>query len=200
MNHSYKGTWPKIGKKCFIAASANLIGDVEIGDGSSVWFNATVRGDLNPIRIGKDVSIQDNCVLHTARSQPILIGDSVVVGHGAIVHGAKIAGNAIIGMGAVLLSGSSIGRDCIIGAGSVVTEGTAIPDGSIALGSPAKVVKPVTKEHIERIRANVQEYTELNGDYLSEKAPGRIENADRDSGEAIHGQEHVFHGGDFGAC
>ncbi len=166
MLHDYLGKRPDIGKNCFIAPSADLIGDVRIGEGSSVWYNATVRGDLEGISIGKDVSVQDNCVLHTARGEPVEIGDSVVVGHGAIVHGARIAGKCIIGMGAVLLSGSRIGRNCIIGAGSVVTEGTMIPDGSIAIGIPAKVVKSVTKEHIERIEANVQEYVELNREYL----------------------------------
>ncbi len=166
MLHDYKGRRPDIGKDCFITPSADIIGDVRIGGGSSVWFNATVRGDLEAVLIGKAVSVQDNCVLHTARGEPVEIGDSVVVGHGAIVHGARIAGNCIIGMGAVLLSGSRIGRNCIIGAGSVVTEGTVIPDGSIAIGIPAKVVKPVTKEHIERIEANVREYVELNREYL----------------------------------
>lgn len=169
--YEYKRRGPKVGEGCFIAPSADIIGDVEIGDGSSVWFNATVRGDLNRIRIGKDVSIQDNCVLHTAREHPVEIADSVVVGHGAIVHGARIGGDTIIGMGAVLLSGSSVGKNCIIGAGSVVTEGTEIPDGSIALGAPAKVVKPVTRQHIERIKANVQEYVELNRDYLEGRGP-----------------------------
>jgi carbonic anhydrase/acetyltransferase-like protein (isoleucine patch superfamily) len=169
--HDYNGKTPKIGKNCFIAPSADIIGEVEIGDGSSVWYHATVRGDLERIRIGKDVSIQDNCVLHTSVGEPIEIGDSVVVGHGAIVHGARIAGHTIIGMGAILLSGSRIGRDCIIGAGSVVTEGTVIPDGSIAMGIPAKVVKQVSGEHIERIERNVQEYVGLTKDYL--KAPQR---------------------------
>ena len=166
MIHSYKDFSPKIANGCFIAPSADIIGDVVIGEGSSVWYHATVRGDLERIRVGKDVSIQDNCVLHTAKGEPVEIGDSVVVGHGAIVHGARIAGNAIIGMGAVLLSGSRIGRDCIIGAGSVVTEGTVIPDGSIALGIPAKVVKKVSEEHIDRIKRNVQEYIDLNKAYL----------------------------------
>lgn len=173
MIHSYKGFSPKIANGCFIAPSADIIGDVAIGEGSSVWFNATVRGDLERISVGKGVSIQDNCVVHTAKGEPVEIGDSVVVGHGAIVHGARIAGNAIIGMGAVLLSGSRIGRNCIIGAGSVVTEGTSVPDNCIAMGAPAKVVKSVTKEHMERIEANVQEYVELNREYLNSASARR---------------------------
>ena len=166
MLHEYRGKRPVIGKSCFIAPSADIIGDVELAEGSSVWFHATIRGDLDRISIGSKVSIQDNCVVHTAKGEPVEIGDSVVVGHGAIVHGARISGNSIIGMGAILLSGSRIGRNCIIGAGSVVTEGTSIPDNSIALGTPAKVVKQVSGEHIKRIESNVQEYVELNAHYL----------------------------------
>jgi carbonic anhydrase/acetyltransferase-like protein (isoleucine patch superfamily) len=168
MRYRYGRHEPKIAEGCFIAPSADIIGDVEIGSGTSVWFSATIRGDLNSIRIGKRSSVQDNCVIHTEKATPTEIGDSVVVGHRAIVHAAKIGGGTIIGMGAVILSRAVIGKDCIIGAGSVVTEGTAIPDGSIAIGSPAKVVKPVTREHIERIRRNVQEYAELNEAYLKE--------------------------------
>ncbi len=178
MIYNYSGAKPKIGKGCFIAPSADVIGKVEVGDGSGVWFNAVARGDLNAIRIGKRTSIQDNCVLHTEQRISVDIGDDVVVGHRAIVHAAKIGDGTIIGMGAVVLSGASIGKNCIIGAGSVVTEGTAIPDGSIAMGTPAKVVKTVTKEHIERIRANVEEYCELNEGYLKR---GNF-HADRDSG------------------
>lgn len=166
MIYGYMDFEPKIGKRCYIAPSADIIGKVEIGEGSSVWFNATVRGDLNSITIGQDVSIQDNCVLHTAKDEPVVIGDSVVVGHGAIVHGARIEGHCIIGMGAILLSGARIGKNCIIGAGCVVTEGATIPANSIAVGIPAKVVKEVSEEHIDRIRKNVQEYIELNRAYL----------------------------------
>jgi len=170
MLHNYKGKNPKIAPGCFIAPSADIIGDVELGGGSSVWFNATIRADLNPVRIGKNVSIQDNCSVHVSREDPTEIADDVVVGHGAIVHGAKVGSNTIIGMGAILLNGSKVGKNCIIGAGSVVTEGTEIPDNSIALGTPCKAVKPATPEHIERIRKNVAEYAMLNRDYLAMEA------------------------------
>jgi len=169
----YKIKSPKIAMDCFIAPSAEIIGDIELGAGSSVWFNATMRADLNPIRIGKNVSIQDNCTVHVSRDDRTEIADDVVVGHGAIVHGAKVDSNTIIGMGAILLNGSRVGKNCIIGAGSVVTEGTEIPDNSIALGTPCKVVKPATPEHIERIRKNVAEYAVLNRDYLSMEAKSR---------------------------
>jgi len=168
MLHKYKNIIPKIGKECFVPPSAEIIGDVAIGEGSSVWFNATIRGDLNPVRIGKNVSIQDNCSVHVSRDDVTEIADNVVVGHGAIVHGAKVGSNTIIGMGAILLNGVKVGKNCIIGAGSVVTERTEIPDNSIAIGTPCKVVKPATPGHIERIKKNVQEYVRLNEDYLEE--------------------------------
>ena len=166
MIHRFGKYFPKVANDCFIAPSAEIIGDVELGEGSSVWFNATIRADLNKIRIGKNVSIQDNCSVHVSRNDASEIADGVVVGHGAIVHGAKIGPVTIIGMGAILLNGSSVGKNCIIGAGSVVTEGTNIPDNSIALGTPCKVVKPATPDHIERIKRNVLEYEDLNKAYL----------------------------------
>jgi len=170
MLHNYKGKNPKIAPDCFIAPGAEVIGDAVIGEGSSVWFNATIRADLNPVRIGKNVSIQDNCSVHVSRDDPTEISDDVVVGHGAIVHGAKVGSNTIIGMGAILLNGAKVGKNCIIGAGSVVTEGTEIPDNSIALGTPCKAVKPATPEHLIRIRKNVEEYTMLNREYLANES------------------------------
>jgi carbonic anhydrase/acetyltransferase-like protein (isoleucine patch superfamily) len=170
MLHKYKSKFPEIAPGCFVAPSAEIIGDIKIGEGSSVWFNATIRADLNPIRIGKCVSIQDNCTVHVSRDDPTEIADDVVIGHGAIIHGARVGSKTIIGMGAILLNGSKIGRSCIIGAGSVVTEGAEIPDNSIAFGTPAKVVKFATPEHIERIRRNVEEYSRLNCDYLTMEA------------------------------
>ena len=169
MIHQFGKISPKIEKDCFIAPSAEIIGDVELGAGASVWFNATIRADMNKVRIGKNVSIQDNCSVHVSRDDPTEIADDVVVGHGAIVHGAKVGSNTIIGMGAILLNGSRVGKNCIIGAGSVVTEGSQIPDNSIAIGTPCKVVKPATPEHIERIKRNVLEYSELNKKYIGEK-------------------------------
>lgn len=168
MLRKYKDFSPEIGNNCFIAPSADVIGDVKIGDGSSVWFNAVVRADIAPIRIGKNVSIQDNCMLHVSKDASIEIKDDVAVGHSSTVHSASINSNTIIGMGATLLNNSRIGKNCIIGAGSLVTEGTDIPDNSVAMGIPAKVVKQVTDAHLERIRRNIQEYVELNADYLKD--------------------------------
>ncbi len=165
MIYPFENKKPIIHASCFIAPSADIVGDVKIGENSSVWFNATIRADQNPIVIGKNVSVQDNCVVHVDFESGTHIADDVVVGHSAIVHGCKIGSNTIIGMGAIILSGVEIGRNCIIGAGSVVTEGTKIPDNSIAMGTPAKVVKQVTEEHLKRIKKNVDVYVELNKKY-----------------------------------
>jgi carbonic anhydrase/acetyltransferase-like protein (isoleucine patch superfamily) len=166
MLFSYKEFSPKIGKGCFIAPSAEIIGRVELGDGSSAWFSSSIRADLNFVRIGANVSIQDNCSVHCGAEDPVEIADDVVIGHNAIIHGTSIGSNTIIGMGAILLNGSKVGKNCIIGAGAVVTEGKEIPDNSIAFGAPAKVMKEATTEHIERIKRNVEEYSKLNNSYL----------------------------------
>ncbi|MBI5046138.1 gamma carbonic anhydrase family protein [Candidatus Micrarchaeota archaeon] len=173
--YKFKNNTPKISVDCFIADSADIIGNVTIEAGSSVWFNATIRADQNSVKIGKNVSIQDNCVVHTDPHEPVFISDNVVVGHGAIVHSATIGSNTIIGMGAIVLTGAKIGNNCIIGAGSVVTEGTTVPDNSIAVGSPVKVIKQTTEAHIERIKKNVLAYNELNRQYLEK---GNLKKAD----------------------
>ncbi len=165
MLYEYKNKHPKVHDSCFIAPSADLIGDVEIDSGSSIWFNVTIRADQNYVHLGKNVSIQDNSVIHVDGKNPVIISDDVVIGHGAIIHGSSIKSNCIIGMGAILLSGSSIGKNCIVGAGSVVTEGTNIPDNSIVLGTPGKVVKQTTNIHLKRIKKNVEIYMGHNDDY-----------------------------------
>jgi carbonic anhydrase/acetyltransferase-like protein (isoleucine patch superfamily) len=175
MLYRYKEFSPKIAENCFIAPSADVIGEVEIDSGSSIWFNASLRGDLSGIKIGKNTNIQDNCVLHTSKKDPVEIGDNVVIAHNSIVHGARVESNTMIAMGAVLLNGVNIGKNCIVGAGSVVMEGTEIPDNSIVLGTPAKVVKEVSQEHIARIKRNVQEYQELNNEYLDSKNFKRLD-------------------------
>ena len=168
MIYEHNGKKPRIAAGCFIAPSADIIGDVEIGEGSSVWFSASVRADLSAIRIGKRVSVQDGVVIHTDSECDVVIGDGVAIGHKAVIHSAKIGDNCLIGMGAVILSGAKIGRNCIVGAGSVVTEGTFIKDDSIVMGIPGKAVKETTPVHLERIRKAVAEYDELNEQYLSQ--------------------------------
>ncbi len=130
----------------WVGEGAAVVGNVTIGDESSVWFNAVIRGDEAPIVIGCGTNVQDGVVIHADTGFPVKVGNSVTIGHNAIVHGCTIGHNSLIGMGAIILNGAQIGEDCIIGAGSLVTSGTVIPDGMMAFGSPAKVIRPLTEE------------------------------------------------------
>ena len=135
-----------------VARGAVLVGEVTLGEESSVWYNAVVRADNAPIVIGARSNIQDCCVLHVDEGHPIQIGDGVTVGHGAILHGCTIGDNSLIGMGAVVLNGAQIGKNCIIGASALVTQGMQVPDGSMLLGVPAKVRRPLTEEEITALK------------------------------------------------
>ena len=151
----------------FVAPGGVVVGDVEIGADSSVWYNAVLRGDVAPIRIGARTNIQDGAVLHGATGFPVLVGDNVTVGHNAIVHGCTVGSNTLVGMGAIVLNGARIGDDCIIGAGALVTQGTVIPNGSVAFGSPAQVIRPTSDKDRASNRANAAEYVHLAHDALS---------------------------------
>lgn len=148
----------KVDASAWVADSADVIGNVEIGQECGVWYNAVVRGDLNKITIGDGTNIQDGAVVHTDIQNPCTIGSMVSVGHNAVVHGCTIGNRTLIGMGAILLNGCKIGDNCIIGAGSLVTEGKEIPSGSLALGSPAKVVRQLTEEEIQKLETNAMTY------------------------------------------
>ncbi len=150
----------KISKKAFVHEKAFVHGDVEIADNSSVWPGAVIRADEGSIRIGRNSSIQDNCVLH---GHSLTIGDSVTVGHAAVLHGCKIGSNVLIGMGAIILDNAEIGDWCIIAAGSVVREGQKIPAGSLAAGVPAKVKRSLTEEDKGRIGFSCTAYTKRLG-------------------------------------
>jgi Carbonic anhydrases/acetyltransferases, isoleucine patch superfamily len=130
----FLGKWPKVSPKAMIHPTAYVIGEVEIGEYSSLWHYVVVRGDNDYIRIGKETNVQENSTIHTDPGFPVEIGDRVTIGHNAVIHGAKIGSNVIIGMGAIVLNGAKIGSYSIIGAGAVVTQGTEIPEGSLALG------------------------------------------------------------------
>jgi carbonic anhydrase/acetyltransferase-like protein (isoleucine patch superfamily) len=145
-----------------IKTGAVLTGSVTIGPSSSIWYNSVLRADSDSITIGAESNIQDGCVLHVDTGFPIRIADGVTVGHGAILHGCSIGSNTVIGMGSIILNGASIGRNCIIGAGALVTQHTVIPDGSLALGVPAKIVRSLTPEEIQENRANALEYLTLS--------------------------------------
>ena len=167
MLSSFKNKNPHIHPSVYAAETAEIIGDVDIGENSSVWNGAILRGDMNYIRLGKNVNVQDNVVMHgTFLKYPTIVGDNVSIGHAAIVHGCTIRNNCIIGMGAEVLEGAEIGEWCIVGAGAVVTEGMKISDGSLVLGIPAKVVKKLTDKQKERITANWQGYIALKEAYI----------------------------------
>ena len=155
---SYEGIEPNLHDTVFVAPGAMIIGDVTIGDESSIWFNAVLRGDLEPIRIGCRTNIQDGTVIHMDRGVPCIIGDDVTVGHGAILHGCVIENEALVGMGAILLTGARIGERAIIAAGSLVLEGQEIPADSVAMGVPAKVRREVSEEERIRIREGKDDY------------------------------------------
>lgn len=158
----YNGIIPKISSDVYISENATIIGDVEIEEGSSIWFGAVLRGDVCYIKIGKFSNIQDNAVIHVNYEVPTIIGNYVTVGHSAIVHGASISDYVIVGMGAVVLDRVKVGKNVIIGAGSVVPPGMEIPDGVLVLGVPAKVVRNLTSEEIKHIEKNAIDYVLLS--------------------------------------
>lgn len=150
----------------FIAPGAAVYGDVVLGEKASVWFNAVVRAERAPVRIGEGTNIQDNAVVHVDPGHAAVLGSYVTVGHGAIVHGCKIGDNTLIGMGAIILNGTVIGKNCIIGAGALVTQNTVIPDNSLVIGSPAKVKREVTDKEAEHNRLNALLYVQEAKEYM----------------------------------
>jgi carbonic anhydrase/acetyltransferase-like protein (isoleucine patch superfamily) len=158
---SFNGKLPKIHESVYISENVSIIGDVEIGENSSVWFGAVIRGDVCNVKIGNNSNIQDNAVIHVNYNMPSIIGDFVTVGHSAIIHGATIGDFVIVGMGAIVLDGAKVGRDVIIAAGSLVPPRMEIPDGVMVMGVPAKIVRTLRNEEIEHIKKNALDYVEL---------------------------------------
>lgn len=147
---SVKGISPKFGKNCFLAENATVVGEVEMGDNCSVWFNAVVRGDVHYIKIGNNVNIQDGVVIHcTYKKAPVNIGDNVSIAHNAIVHGCTIESNVLIGMGAIIMDGAIVQRDSIVAAGALVSKDTIVESGSVYAGVPAKKIKSIDKDLLE---------------------------------------------------
>ena len=171
---SVRGFVPKIGSDCFLADNAAIIGDVEIGDGCSIWFGTVLRGDVNSIRIGNRVNVQDGTVIHTLYQKSVsIIGDDVSIGHNAIIHGAKIENGALIGMGAIILDHAVVGEGAIIAAGSVVLTGTQVEPGSIYAGVPAKFVKKVDTEQSKEMNQKIaQNYLMYAGWFKEEENEG----------------------------
>ena len=158
--YSLNGVTPKIADDVYIAPGAIVAGDVEIGTGSSIWFNVVLRGDTEPIRIGARTNIQDGAVLHIDPGAPFIVGYDVTIGHGAIVHGANIGNGATIGMGAVVLSFATIGERAVIAAGAVVSEGTEVPPATLMMGVPAKPRRELEPELQERMAMGSRHYVE----------------------------------------
>jgi carbonic anhydrase/acetyltransferase-like protein (isoleucine patch superfamily) len=150
---------PRLGQGVYIARGAVVVGDVTLGDFSSIWYNAVLRGDINRIVVGHHTNIQDNAVLHLENDLPCLVGNYVTVGHGAIVHACTVGDETLVGMGAIILDGAVIGRQCLIGARALVTPRTPIPDGSLVLGSPGKVVRPLTEPEKEKLKLSAEKYS-----------------------------------------
>jgi carbonic anhydrase/acetyltransferase-like protein (isoleucine patch superfamily) len=142
----------------FVAENCTLRGDIQVGAESSIWFQCVLRGDTAPIRIGERSNVQDGCILHTDVEAPVEIGNDVTVGHGAIVHGAKVGDETLIAMRSTLLSHAVIGRRCIIGAVALVPERSVIPDGSLVLGVPGKIIRTLTEKEVERVLENAKAY------------------------------------------
>jgi carbonic anhydrase/acetyltransferase-like protein (isoleucine patch superfamily) len=165
----YKGIWPRLGERVFVDASAQVIGDVELGDHASVWMNAVVRGDVHSIRIGPCSNIQDNCVVHVfSELHPTIVGDHVTIGHSVTLHGCRIDPYCLIGMGATILNGAHVGEEAIVAAQTLVPEGMVVPPRSLVMGVPAVVRRPITEEERAGLRRYAQDYLEYKETYLAE--------------------------------
>jgi len=163
--HEHGGKMPKIAKAAFVAPNASLIGDVELDEGSSVWFGAVLRGDLNRIYVGKRSNLQDLVAVHVTRELPVIVEEDVTVGHSAILHGCIVRRGSLIGMGAVVLDGAEIGEFSIVGAKALVTGGKRFPPRSLIIGAPAKVVRELTEEELKHLKEHVLAYEELARSY-----------------------------------
>lgn len=144
----------------WIAPGARVMGDVRLGRGASIWFNAVIRGDNEPITIGENVNVQDGAIMHSDPGSPLKIGDGCTIGHNAIIHGCQIGEESLIGMGATVLNGAKIGERCLVGANALVTEGKSFPDGSLIVGSPAKAIRELDAAAIAGLKASALHYRE----------------------------------------
>lgn len=166
MIRAYQGVMPKIHPTAFVEESAQVIGDVELAEDSSVWFHAVIRGDVNGIRVGRGTNIQDGTVIHVnRRGSPTVLEEFVTVGHGARLHGCHLKSHCLIGIGAIVLDGAVLEEECLVAAGSLVAPGSKVPRGSLLMGSPARVRRTVTAEDLDLIHRSAQNYIKLRADY-----------------------------------
>lgn len=162
MISKFEDKFPVMHPSVFVAENAAVIGDVEIGEDSSIWFGSVVRGDVNYIRIGSRTNIQDNSVIHVSGgTHPTVLGDEITVGHRVLLHGCTVENRCLIGMGAILMDGVHVGEECLVGAGSLLTPGTIVPPRSLVIGSPARVKRELTHEEIAFLDRSWRNYTEL---------------------------------------
>ncbi|AZU62037.1 gamma carbonic anhydrase family protein [Neobacillus mesonae] len=161
----YKGKSPSVHESVFVAPGAYVIGDVQIGKESTVWFNAVIRGDDGPIIIGERCSIQDNSTLHLYEGFPVIIEDDVTIGHNVVLHGCKVGKRSIIGMGSTLLDNVEVGEECIIGANTLLAGGIKIPPRSLVLGSPGKVVRELTDKDLQMLQMSSESYVQKGKEY-----------------------------------
>ncbi len=164
MVHRIGNRQPKVSRALYVAWNAEVAGDVTLAEETSVWFSATLRGDLEPITVGRGSNVQDGATIHTDVGLPCVVGERVTIGHHAILHGCRVGDDCLIGMGAVVLSAAVIGKESVVGAGALITEGKSFPPRSLILGSPAKLVRTLDDAAIEKVRKNGQAYVRLAGE------------------------------------
>lgn len=162
----YKGVKPEIGEGVFLAEGARIIGDVKIGKDSSVFYNAVLRADLASIVVGERTNIQDNVTVHLSTGVGVVIGNEVTIGHNAVLHACSIDDNVLIGMGAIVMDGAHIKKNCIVAAGAVVTQGKEFPEGSLIVGTPARISRPLNEEEIRGVKEGVNRYIEVKNELL----------------------------------
>lgn len=162
----FKEFYPKIDSSAWVAPSADVIGNVEIGENSSIWFGCVLRGDVNEIKIGKNTNVQDLSMIHMDTNSKTILGDNVTIGHKVMLHGCIIEDNCLIGMSATILDNAVIGEGSIVGANSLVTSGKKFPPKSLIMGSPAKVVKELTQEDVEGLINHAGHYVDYKNDYI----------------------------------
>ena len=169
MIRAYRGVYPRIAASAYIDQSAQVIGDVEIGERSSVWPLVTIRGDVNYIRIGDESNVQDNSVLHVEHDAwPTILGNRVTIGHSVTLHGCVVDDDCLVGIGAIILNGAKIGKGSVVAAGALVPEGMQVPPGSMVMGMPAKVKRELRPDEVERFRENAQNYVRYREIYREE--------------------------------
>ncbi len=167
MLRPYRDCLPRVASTAFIDDSAQVIGDVEIGEESGVWMNVVLRGDINHVRIGRRTNIQDGVVVHVMRGEyPVVIGDEVTVGHSAVLHGCTVRNRCLVGMGAILLNGVEIGEESIVAAGTLVVERTKVPPRSLVMGSPGTVRRSLSADEVASIRGYAERYVEYRLEYM----------------------------------